>query len=143
VNIEDPPQIVVVRAQEPDRVARVIAIPAAGPHGLDFDPATHRLFCACDAGRLVAIDASSGAILHERPLSGVPDVVWFNRQRRQVYVAVGEPGVIDVFETKMMAQLGTVATEKGAHAIALAPEGDRLYALLPATHRAAIYGVER
>jgi DNA-binding beta-propeller fold protein YncE len=143
VNIQDPSQIVMVRAQEPDRVARVIAIPAAGPHGLDFDPATHRLFCACDAGTLVAVDARSGAILHQRPLSGVPDVVWFNREHRQLYVAIGKPGIIDVFDTKTLAHLGTVATEKGAHTTALAPQGDRLYAFLPATHRAAIYQINR
>jgi DNA-binding beta-propeller fold protein YncE len=143
VNIQDPPQIVLVRAQEPDRVARVIAIPAAGPHGLDFEAATHRLFCACDAGTLVALDARTGTVLHQRPLSGVPDVVWFNRRRRQLYVAVGEPGVIDVFDTNTMERLGTVATEKGAHTTALAPEDDRLYAFLPATHRAAIYQINR
>lgn len=143
VNIQDPPQIVVVLARDPDRVARAIAIPAAGPHGLDLDPATHRLFCACDGGTLVAIDARSGAILHQRPLSGVPDVVWFNRQRRQLYVAVGEPGVVDVFDTMTMERLGAVATEKGAHTTAVAPEGDRLYAFLPATHRAAVYRIDR
>ena len=26
------------------------AIPSAGPHGLDLDPDSHRLFCACDSG---------------------------------------------------------------------------------------------
>jgi DNA-binding beta-propeller fold protein YncE len=50
VNIQDPAQIAVLRAGDPDRIARVIEIPAAGPHGLDMDFATHRLFCACDAG---------------------------------------------------------------------------------------------
>ena len=44
VNICDPPQIVIVEPRDPRRVARVFAIPAAGPHGLDLDLATHRLF---------------------------------------------------------------------------------------------------
>ncbi|HEX9464651.1 MAG TPA: hypothetical protein VGB82_18785 [Alphaproteobacteria bacterium] len=141
VNISDPPQIVVVDARDPGRIARVLAIPTAGPHGLDLDPATRRLFCACDAKTLITLDAHSGKILDQRPLSGVPDVVWFNRQRRQLYVAVGDPGLIDVFETQTMERLGSVATEKGAHTTALSPAGDRLYAFLPATHRAAIYEV--
>lgn len=141
INVADPPQIVVVNAGDPTRLARTFDIPAAGPHGLDLDPATRRLFCACDAQILVTLDASSGNILSERPLSGVPDVVWFNRQRRQLYVAVGDPGVIDVFDTATMERIGTVPTEKGAHTTALSPTGDRIYAFLPATHRAAVYEV--
>src|SRR5262249_23086084 len=55
VNIMQPSQIVVVDARKPDRVARTMAIPADGAHGLDFDTATGRLFCACDAGVLVTL----------------------------------------------------------------------------------------
>ena len=141
VNIAEPSQIVVVDARDPDRVARVMAVPAAGAHGLDLDPETGRLFCACDAKVLVTLDARSGKILDQQPLSGVPDVVWFNRPRRQLYVAAGDPGIIDVFDTSALAPIGRVATEKGAHTTALAPNGDRVYAFLPATHRAAVYDV--
>lgn len=141
VNIAEPSQIVVVDARKPDRISRLIEVPAAGAHGLDIDPATRRLFCACDAGTLVKLDAKSGAVVNRQPLSGVPDVVWFNRQRQQLYVAVGDPGVIDVFDTASMTKLGTVTTEQGAHTTALAPGGDRVYAFLPATHRAAVYQV--
>ena len=139
VNISDPAVIVVVDAKKPTGIARTIPIPAAGPHGLDFDGATQRLFCACDAGVLVTLDARSGRVLDEKPLSGVPDVVFFNRQRQQLYVAVGDPGVIDVFSTAPMAKLATIETEPGAHTTALSPVGDRLYAFLPRTHRTAIY----
>ena len=139
VNIAQPAEIVVVDPRQPDRIARSFAVPHAGPHGLDFDGATERLFCACDAGMLVTLDARSGKVLDEKPLSGVPDVVFFNRQRQQLYVAIGDPGVVDVFSTSPMAKLATVETEAGAHTTALSPTGDRLYAFLPRTHRAAIY----
>jgi DNA-binding beta-propeller fold protein YncE len=139
VNIAAPSQIVVVDARRPDKIARTIAIPAAGAHGLDLDPATHRLFCACDAETLVTLDARSGEILGEKPLSGAPDVVFFNRHRQHLYVAVGNPGVIDVFSTSPVEKLATVETERGAHTTALSPAGDRLYVFLPNTHRAAIY----
>jgi DNA-binding beta-propeller fold protein YncE len=139
VNISDPAVIVVVDARKPTEIARTIAIPAAGPHGLDLDRATHRLFCACDAGVLVTLDARSGKVLDEKPLGGVPDVVFFNRQRRQLYVAIGNPGIIDVFSTSDMKKIATIETEPGAHTTALAPAGDRLYAFLPRTHRAAVY----
>ena len=139
VNIAQPAEIVVVDPRQPDRVARSFAVPHAGPHGLDFDGATERLFCACDAGVLVTLDARSGKVLDEKPLSGVPDVVFINRQRQQLYVAIGDPGVVDAFSTSPMAKLATVETEAGAHTTALSPTGDRLYAFLPRTHRAAIY----
>jgi DNA-binding beta-propeller fold protein YncE len=142
VNIMHPSQIVVVDARKPDRIARVLPVPAAGAHGLDFDPTTRRLFCACDAGVLVTLDAGTGKVLNEAPLSGVPDVVWFNPRRRQLYVAVGDPGVVDVFDTTSMQGLGRVVTEKGAHTTALPPSGDSLIAFLPASHRAALYRME-
>ena len=139
VNISDPAVIVVVDAKKPTEIARTFAMPHAGPHGLDLDLATGRLFCACDAGVLVTLEARSGKVLDEKPLSGVPDVVFFNRQRQQLYVAIGDPGVIDVFSTSPVAKLATIETEAGAHTTALSPAGDRLYAFLPRTHRAAIY----
>jgi DNA-binding beta-propeller fold protein YncE len=139
VNIADPAQIVVVDARRADHIARTLPIPSNGPHGLDLDLSTHRLFCACDSGTLVTLDARSGQILAEDPLSGAPDVVFFDRVHRRLYIAVGDPGTIDVFDAKAMKKLGSVATEKGAHTFALAPQGDHLYAFLPATHRAAIY----
>ena len=139
VNISQPAEIVVIDPRQPDRIARRIAVPQAGPHGLDFDAATGRLFCACDAAVLVTLDARSGKVLDERALSGVPDVVFFNRQRRHLYVAIGNPGVLDVFDTETMEKLATVETEPGAHTTALAPNGAWLCAFLPRSHRAAIY----
>lgn len=142
VNIMHPSQIVVVDARQPDRVARAMPVPADGAHGLDFDPATRRLFCACDTGVLVTLDAGTGKVLNENKLSGVPDVVWFNPKRRQLYVAIGDPGVVDAFDTTSMTSLGAVATEKGAHTTAFPPSGDCLIAFLPASHRAALYRLE-
>ena len=139
VNIADPAQIVVVDARQPDGIKRTFAIPSVGPHGLDLDLDTHRLFCACDSGMLITLDTHSGKILGQDPLSGAPDVVFFDRVHKRLYVAVGDPGTIDVFDTKTMEKLAGMATEKGAHTFALAPAGDQVYAFLPVSHRAAIY----
>ena len=140
VNITDPAVIAVIDARKPDRLAHMFAVPAAGPHGLDLDRATHRLFCACDAGMLFTLDARSGKILGALPLSGKPDVTFFNPQRQQLYVAIGTPGVIDVFSTSPMEKLATIETESGAHTTAISPAGDWLCAFLPGSHRAAVYG---
>ena len=139
VNIADPAQIVTVNASEPHRIAHTLAIPAAGPHGLDLDSDNRRLFCACDAGKLFVIDLATGLITGEARLSGVPDVIFYNPELSHLYVAVGDPGVIDVFDTATLTHLETISTEKGAHTIAFDAERNKVVAFLPQTNRAAVY----
>jgi DNA-binding beta-propeller fold protein YncE len=139
VNIADPPQIAVVDAGNPGSVGRIFAVPAAGPHGLDLDVATRRLFCACDGKTLVVLGSRSGAELAQAGLAGVPDVIFFNRKRRHLYVAIGDPGLIEVFETDQMQRLETVRTEAGAHTLGFDPNRNTVYAFLPDTHRALVY----
>lgn len=139
VNIADPAQIVTVSAAQPDHVARALTIPAAGPHGLDLDIENRRLFCACDAGQLLAIDLATGSIRGKTILSGAPDVISYNPALHHLYVAVGDPGVIDVFDTKTLSRWETVPTEKGAHTIAFDAQNSKVYAFLPQTHRAVVF----
>ncbi|HEY3188890.1 MAG TPA: YncE family protein [Solirubrobacteraceae bacterium] len=139
VNIMDPPQIAVIGAGDPFGVRRVIPIPHAGPHGLDIDVARRRLYCACDAGVFLEVDADSGEILAAERIAGVPDVVFFNPSRSRVYVAIGDPGVIEVFDTGRYSRVGTVTTEPGAHTLSFDGARHLVCAFLPATHRAAVY----
>ena len=139
VNIAQPAQIVVVDADNPSRLARTYEIPAAGPHGLDLDTTTGALFCACDAGKLAVIDAHTGELQAMAELSGVPDVIFFNAELRHLYVAIGEPGVIDVFRTDPLTRIESIPTEQGAHTIAFSAVHNKVYAFLPQTHRAAVY----
>jgi DNA-binding beta-propeller fold protein YncE len=139
VNIADPPQVVVVAAGDPVRIHRVVAIPHAGPHGLDLDVTHRRLFCACDAGVLVELDADSGTVVATHAIAGVPDVVFFNASLRRLYVAIGDPGVIEVFDTAPLRHRETVRTEHGAHTLSFDAARNILCAFLPKTHRAAVY----
>ena len=139
VNIASPAEIVVIHADQPDTITCTFPIPVTGPHGLDIDSETQRLFCACDGGQLVVLDAHSGTILHQEPISGVPDVIFFNSERQHLYIAVGNPGVIDVFDTQQMCLLETIDTEPGAHTLAFDPVHNKVYAFLPESHRAAVY----
>jgi hypothetical protein len=139
VNIADPPQIVVVEAGDPVNIRRVVAVAHAGPHGLDIDVARRRLFCACDAAVLLELDAESGDTLAAADIAGVPDVVFFNAALGRVYVAVGDPGVIEVFETAPFRRRETVPTEAGAHTLAFDPARNLVCAFLPASHRASLY----
>lgn len=138
VNIADPCQIVAI---DPDagRIIRTIEVPARGPHGLDLDRAGHRLLCACDDGTLVSIDARSGKVLGTLGLSGAPDVVFLSSTLARLYVAVGDPGVIDVIDVGAWTAIESVATERGAHTIAHDENANRVYAFLPETHRAMVF----
>lgn len=139
VNVGDPAVILVVDGAEPTRIARQIPIPAKGPHGLDIDGAGGYLFCACDEGKIFKLRARSGDIVAEASLSGVPDVLWFNASLQRIYVAVGDPGVIDVFDAGDLTRVATVSTEKGAHTTGFDSQRNVLYAFLPETHRAAVF----
>ncbi|HEV8583642.1 MAG TPA: hypothetical protein VGT02_01620 [Methylomirabilota bacterium] len=139
VNIMEPSQIVVVEAGDPVRIRRVVAIPHAGAHGLDLDVARRRLYCACDAGVLLEVDADDGKVLATERIAGVPDVVFFNRALGRVYVAIGDPGVIEVFDTAPLRRHETVTTEAGAHTLSFDATRNIVCAFLPASHRAAVY----
>ena len=139
VNIASPARIIAIDARDPTKISKAFEVPAEGPHGLDFDPATGRLLCACDVGVLVALDAGSGHVLGDVPLSGVPDVIFLHPQSRRLYVAIGEPGVIDVIDIDTMRRLEVVPTEAGAHTLALDRKRNKIYAFLPQSHRAAVF----
>jgi DNA-binding beta-propeller fold protein YncE len=139
VNIAAPAKILAIDGRNPRQVAAELDIPAAGPHGLDMDSAGERLFCACDAGVLVAVDVKSGRIVDDVPLSGAPDVIFLHHETGLLYVAIGDPGVIDVIDTKSMRRVQTIATEPGAHTLALDRKRRKVFAFLPGTHRAAVY----
>lgn len=72
-------------------------------------------------------------------LSGTPDVIFFNPALGRLYVAIGDPGVIDVVDTEAMRRLETVSTEKGAHTLAFDDSRNKVYAFAPQTHRALVF----
>ena len=72
-------------------------------------------------------------------LSGAPDVIFLNPPTGHLFVAIGEPGVIDVIDIAAMRRKEVVATEAGAHTLALDRKRGKVYAFLPQSHRAAIF----
>jgi DNA-binding beta-propeller fold protein YncE len=138
-NIAFPARIVVIDARDPTRISKEYEVPAAGPHGLELDPVKGRLLCACDAGVLLAIDAASGRVLGDIPLSGAPDVIFLHPQSGHLYVAIGDPGVMDVIDIGTMRCAEVVPTEAGAHTLALDRKRSKVYSFLPQSHRAAVF----
>ena len=139
INVSDPAVIVGIKSSQPGEVSRSYKVPAAGPHGLALDPNTRRLFCACDAKKLVVLSADTGQLQRTLDLTGGPDVLFLNAARCHLYAAVGDPGVIDVFDVDALELIQTVQTEKGAHTIAFDAKRNKVYAFLPQTHRAAVF----
>ena len=142
VNIADPPSIAVVDGADPTCVSRTIDIPAAGPHGLEVDGAS-RLYCACDAGRLLVLESPSYEVVGDLILAGTPDVIFLDHVLRRLYVAIGDPGLIEVFDIDRLERVDVVETEPGAHTVGLDAERHRVYAFLPMTHRAAVFADDR
>ena len=139
VNIASPARIIAIDARAPTTISRQYEVPAAGPHGLDLDSHAGRLLCACDAGVLLAIDIDTGRVLGDVALSGAPDVIFLHPRFGRLYVASGDPGVIDVVDTGAMRREQVVPTEAGAHTLALDRVGNKVYAFLPRSHRAAVF----
>jgi DNA-binding beta-propeller fold protein YncE len=82
---------------------------------------------------------NSGKILGLADLSGAPDVIFFNSGSKHLYVAVGDPSVIDVFKTDSLKRLEVVPTGKGAHTLAFDVQRNKVYAFLPQNHTAQVF----
>lgn len=138
INIREPAVVDVLAAGTGERRAS-IAIPSAGPHGLDLDGEARRAFVACDGGTVVQLDLVADRPNGATPIAGEPDAIWLNRTRRRLYVAMGKPGVVDVVDTESLTVVEQVPTEAGAHTTAFDPVRRRLYVFLPRSGRAAVY----
>ena len=139
-NISDPALIVVIDCDSL-AISRSISVPVAGPHGLAIvgDHGESSLWCAADAGQLVVLEPRSGAVSASLPLSGAPDVVMYDRDLHRVYVAVGSPGTVAVFDTQNRQELETIVTEEGAHTIGWDPVTRRLFVFQPKSCGVGIY----
>ena len=78
-------------------------------------------------------------MLGDIPLSGAPDVTFLHPQSGHLYVAIGDPGVVDVIDIGTMRCAEVVPTEAGAHTLALDRKRSKVYSFLPQSHRAAVF----
>jgi hypothetical protein len=136
VNIREPAEIVVIEAASA-MIIRAYGVPSAGPHGLWLD--SGRLFCAADGGALVVLHADDGKVMASLPLPGAPDVVMHDSERRRLYVAIGDPGLVCSFDSEQLTPLETVETEAGAHTVCWDPDVRSLYVFCPTSCGAAVF----
>jgi DNA-binding beta-propeller fold protein YncE len=135
VNIQKPAEIALINC-ETLKVDGAYAVPSEGPHGMGI--VGDRIFCATDSDALVVLSRACGEVIASLDLPGVPDVVMVDEGVAHLYVAIGDPGVISVFDTGTLAHLQTVATELGAHTMGINPPQHAVYAFLPTSSRAAV-----
>ncbi len=137
VNIREPAVVAVLSASTFELVGQ-FPVSGVGPHGLDLDQEGHRAFIACDGGSVVTLDTSTGSQLAQVPIAGTPDAIWHNHRLSRLYVAIGDPGVIDVVNTQSVTVEEQIQTEVGAHTTAYDAKLQRLYVFLPSC-RVAVY----
>jgi DNA-binding beta-propeller fold protein YncE len=127
-----------------------------------IDGATHRYVGSIDgltavAGALVAeehdlvftsnrgentvgiVSATHQATIAKVRVGIRPNGLAYDPGLRHLYVAIGDPGLIEVLDTETMRLRESVPTEKGAHTLAFDAASNTVYAFLPATHRATVY----
>jgi DNA-binding beta-propeller fold protein YncE len=138
VNIRDPSCVVALAASTLEEIARIDGL-AAGPHGLDLDRPGQRAFVACDEGYVCALDLTTDREIGRVQIAGEPDAVWYSSASDSLYVAIGNPGVVDVLDTRMLAVVQQVRTGEGGHTTAFDSKRRRLYVFLPGTAQAAIF----
>lgn len=135
VNVPDARQVAVV-----DRSKRVITatweLPGARSNfPMTLDEAGRRLFVGARSPALMLVyDTDSGKVVAKVPIGGDTDDLFFDAERKRVYVICGE-GRVDVFrqdDADHYSQIGTVKTAPRARTGLFVPEEGRLYVAAPA-----------
>jgi DNA-binding beta-propeller fold protein YncE len=139
VVVTDPAQILALDANSPTRVAHAFDVAARGLRSIAVGPQGTRLFCTCDDASLITIDRRSGQLLSHSVVSGASDTIFYSPTQGRLYMAIEEHGTIEVFDTVLMASLGTIETEPGATHFAFDRVRHKIYALLPESRRVAVY----
>jgi YVTN family beta-propeller protein len=137
VNIREPAVVAILSASTGALIGQ-FRVSGIGPHGLDLDQEGRRTFVACDGGTVVTLGTSNGSELARVSIAGAPDAIWHNHRLSRLYVAIQDPGVIDVVNTQTMTVEERIATEAGAHTTAYDAQRQRLYVFLPSC-RVAVY----
>jgi DNA-binding beta-propeller fold protein YncE len=141
VNIRDPAAVAVVDP-EAGTLRAIWSVSSEGPHGLDLDRAGGRAFVACDGGEMVCLSSVDGTEVSKVAIAGVPDAIWFNPAASSLYVAIAEPGVLEVVDTNRMAVAAAIKTEPGAQTTAFDVRRQDLYVFKPISCSVAAFQID-
>lgn len=138
VNIREPACVAILDAANGDLLG-TWPMPSAGPHGLDLAASEGRAYVASDGGHVLQVELADGRVTGQVGIVGMPDALWCNPTRAHLYVAIGDPGAVQVIDTRAMQIIQTLTTEPGAHTMAFDARRQTLYVFLPASCRAGVY----
>jgi len=139
VNLPDARQVAVV-----DRSKRAVTaawdVPGARANfPMTLDEADRRLFVGARSPAVMLVyDTDSGKVVAKAPIGGDTDDLFFDAERKRVYVICGE-GRVDVFrqdDADHYSQIGSVKTASRARTGLFVPEDGRLYVAAPAVDSA-------
>ena len=98
VNVTDARQIAVIDREKKDVITTWPLAQAKANFPMALDEANHRLFVGCrQPARLVVIDATTGKLITDLPISGDTDDLFYDATRKRLYISCGE-GFVDVID---------------------------------------------
>lgn len=100
---------------------------------MGFDRQHHRLFIACEPGKLVVFDTASGKSVASLDIAAEPDGIYYDGKRKRIYVSCGAGSldVIQQLDANRYALAGRIPTAPGAATSLFVPEWGRLYLAVP------------
>ena len=100
------------------------------PHGLAVDTSTHRLFSSCENGRLVVVNADTGAVVATLPIGQGTDAAAFDPTRKLVFSSNGMDGTLSVIrevDANTFVPAGTIKTAVSARTMSVDPLTGRVF----------------
>ena len=137
VNVPSAGQIAVVDRESGTLASTWQVTGAAGNFAMALDAASNRLYIATRRPALLqAYDTGTGKRVAELPICSDPDDLFFDVERRQLYVVCGQ-GTVDVVRDRPLEPIGRVQTAPGARTGLFVPRLSTLFVAVPA-HGSAV-----
>ena len=133
VNVPTANHIAVIDRKKKAVVATWPVEAAKGNIPMGFDRARHRLFIGCEPGKLAVLDSANGKQIAALDIAPEPDGVYYDAQRRLIYISCGD-GSLDVVrqtDADHYEFAGRVPTAKGAATSLFVPERNQLFLAVP------------
>lgn len=129
VNIKDTGEIARIDAASAKITARFKLPDCDSPHGLAADPAAELLFSTCLNGKMIALDAETGAVRATLPIGHGSDSAGFDPHHRRAFSSNGDGtlSVAQVAADGSVTALPPVMTAPGARTMTVDPATGRVF----------------
>ena len=99
------------------------------PHGIAVDPQSRRIFTSCVDGKMMVVDASTGAMVQELPIGKGSDALVLDAKRRLVFSSNGDGtlSAIRIVDAMHFGVAPPIPTQPGARTMAIDPASGRLF----------------